>query len=205
VAQGPIGRVTRCSIRGFIGASRLPEGALPAFGDFCRADAAQGSIQAVGLIYDISVPDDELARQLAASENVSPEQLADHQRRRAIPVEISALTVGYFQDKLWQPGLPPQPPLTLSGMTLLTDEEVQRATEDLEFVRMVLSGEENLPMEDLLIAGLRRAARARPHAARKEFLVRAGRECARRMPQDLTRLETVLAGLRPDAGPGGIG
>jgi hypothetical protein len=191
-----IGRVTRCSIRGFVGASRVPEGGLPAFGDFCRAEARRGTLHVVGLIYDISVPDDELARQLASADGVSAEQLADHQRRRAVPVEISALTVGSLEGERWNPGLPPQPPLSLAGMALLSDGDVRSATEDLQFVRMVLGAEETLPVEELLIAGLRRAARARPANSRKEFLVRAGRECARRLTQDLSRLETVLAGLR---------
>jgi len=60
----PIGRVTRCSTRGFVGAVRLPEPQWPVFGTFCRAEAQQGQSQVIGLIYDLSIEDDELARLL---------------------------------------------------------------------------------------------------------------------------------------------
>ncbi|HEX9731406.1 MAG TPA: hypothetical protein VGG06_05395 [Thermoanaerobaculia bacterium] len=198
-----IGRVTRCSIRGFAGATQLPQPAFPAFGDFCRAEFRRGPASApaaaptyaIGLIYDLSVQDDELARQLAAADQPTAEQLLDSQYRRAVPVEISALTVGYRDGDRWVSSLPPQPPLTLSPIYLLPDEDVRLFTEDLGFVRHIL-GAEAVPPEDLLAAALRRAASARPASARREYILRAAREAARRLSQDLGRLETVLEGLR---------
>jgi hypothetical protein len=198
-----IGRVTRCSIRGFAGATQLPQPAFPAFGDFCRAEFRRGPAAApaaaptyaIGLIYDLSVQDDELARQLAAADQPTAEQLLDSQYRRAVPVEISALTVGYRDGDRWVSSLPPQPPLTLSPIYLLPDEGVRLFTEDLGFVRHIL-GAEAVPPEDLLAAALGRAASSRPASARREYILRAAREVARRLSQDLGRLETVLEGLR---------
>ncbi|MGH2605682.1 MAG: hypothetical protein ACRDG5_03745, partial [Anaerolineales bacterium] len=57
-------------------------------------------------------------------------------------------------------------------------------------------GAEAVPPEDLLAAALRRAASARPAPARREYILRAARETARRLSQDLGRLEIVLEGLR---------
>ena len=82
-----IGRVTRCSTRGFVGAMRVPEPEVPAFGGFCLAEAQQGQSQVVGLIYDVSVGDDEFARQIASSETATAEQIADHQENRQDDVE----------------------------------------------------------------------------------------------------------------------
>jgi len=197
-----IGRVTRCSIRGFAGATQLPETAFPSFGDFCRAEMrpsqtagkADAADYAVGLIYDLSVQDDELARQLAAADEPTAEQLLDSQLRRSIPVEISALTVGHRVGGAWLAGLPPQPPLTLSRIYLLDGDEVRAFTRDLRFLRHILAADA-VSQEDLLEASLQRAALAQPAPARDEFVLRAGRECARRLGHDLPRLEAILERL----------
>ncbi len=190
-AISPIGRVTRCSTRGFVGALRLPEPDLPAFGSYCQAEAQQGRSRVVGLIYDISIQDDELARQLAASDSLSPEQLADSQVNRQIPVEYSALAVGYFNGSDVHHSLPPQPPLTLASVYPLGDEEVRAFTDRLDFLPLILSAP-NLPVDDLLAASLRVAAGVRPEAERRAYHLRAAEECARLLAADLTRLDTLL-------------
>ncbi len=105
--QGLIGRVTRCSTRGFVGAIRLPEPEIPVFGGFCLAEAQQGGSQVIGLIYDISIQDDEFARQMAATETAPAEVLADGQANRQVPVEFSALAVGYRVGEAFHQHLPP--------------------------------------------------------------------------------------------------
>jgi hypothetical protein len=186
-----IGRVTRCSIRGFVGGIRLPEPDVPVFGSFCRADAQRGQSQVVGLIYDISIEDDELARQMAAADSPPAEWRADNQLNRPLPIEIRALAVGYRQGEAMVHGLPPQPPLTLADIHPLTDAEVRAFTEQLDFLPLVLSAGE-IPVDDLVAAALRQAAQARPAGERRAFLVRAGRACAHWMADDLPRLSSVL-------------
>lgn len=189
-----IGRVTRCSIRGFVGAVRLPEPDLPSFGAFCKAEAQQGHSQVIGLIYDISIEDDEFARQMAAAENLSPEQISDHQYNRQVPVEFSALAIGYQRDDQFHYNLPPQPPLTLAPIRALTPAERMAFTQRLDFIPLILSAP-NLPVDDLLTAALRQAAQDRSGIDRKRFLLQAGRECARLLDRDLSRLHVVVRGL----------
>ncbi len=189
-----IGRVTRCSTRGFVGAIRLPEPDLPTFGSLCQAEAQQGRSQVVGLIYDISIQDDEFARQLVTAEGVTPEQLADSQANRQVPVEFSALAVGYANAGQFHYGLPPQPPLTLAPIHTLSDEEALAFSASLDFLPLLLSATE-VPVDDLLVAALRRASALRPRSQRAGYLLQAGRVCARLLGRDLTRLETVLNGL----------
>src|SRR3990172_263934 len=74
---------------------RRPPPDMPAFGALCKAAAQQGASDVIGLIYDISIEDDELARQLAAAEAPPAELPADQQFVRPIPIEIRALTVGF--------------------------------------------------------------------------------------------------------------
>ena len=192
----PIGRVTRCSTRGFVGAVRLPEPEWPVFGTFCKAEAQQGRSQVIGLIYDLSIEDDELARQLAASESLSPEQLADSQVNRQVPVEYRALAVGYQNSDGFVQSLPPQPPLTLAPIHRLPIADVRLFTERLEFLTLILAVPE-IPVDDLLAAALQTAAAARPEHDRRTFLVAAAAECARLVGRDLTRLEGLVRSLRP--------
>jgi hypothetical protein len=192
----PIGRVTRCSTRGFVGAVRLPEPQWPVFGTFCRAEAQQGQSQVIGLIYDLSIEDDELARQLAASESIRPEQLADSQVNRQVPVEYRALAVGYLNGGGFTQSLPPQPPLTLAPVYRLSDEQVRTFTERLDFLPLML-GVPEIPVDDLMAAALKSAAAVRPESERRGYLVRAAAEVARLVGRDLTRLESLLRAVRP--------
>ena len=189
-----IGRVTRCSTRGFVGAVRLPEPDLPSFGAFCQTEAQHGHSQVIGLIYDISIEDDEFARQMATAENLSPEQFSDHQYNRQVPVEFSALAIGYQRDDQFHYNLPPQPPLTLAPIRTLTPAERMAFTQRLDFIPLILSAP-NLPVDDLLMAALRQAAQDRSGVERKRFLLQAGRECARLLDRDLSRLHVVVRGL----------
>jgi hypothetical protein len=191
-----IGRVTRCSTRGFVGAVRLPEPEWPVFGTFCRAEAQQGHSQVIGLIYDLSIEDDELARQLAATESLSPEQLADSQVNRQVPVEYHALSVGYRTSERFVQSLPPQPPLTLAPIHRLSETDVRMFTAQIDFLKLVIAVQE-IPVDDLLAAALQTAAAARPESERHAYLVEAAAECARLVGRDLTRLESLVRSLRP--------
>ena len=190
----PIGRVTRCSIQGFDGGIRLMHPDRPAFGGLCKAAAQQGASDVIGLIYDINIQDDELARQLAAAESPAAELRADQQLVRPIPIEIRALTVGFSVDGRFEQRLPPQPPITLAEIYPLEPDEVLRFTDRLDFLPLVLAAPQ-LPVDHLLAACLRQAAMARPESARRRFLIDAGRACARWLAGDLARLNQLVTDL----------
>jgi hypothetical protein len=192
-----IGRVTRSSIRGFAGGIRLAQPNMPAFGAFCRVEAQQGISHVVGLIYDISIEGDELARQLAAADSPPPEIRSDNQFVRPIPIEISALSVGYRLGDAYIQTLPPQPPLTLADIFPLTPPEVGEFTLQLDFIPLVLAAPQ-LPVDDLLGAALRHAAAARPKHERRRFMTEAARACARWLASDLNRLNILLERLQAE-------
>ncbi|MCJ7512687.1 MAG: hypothetical protein MUO23_06915 [Anaerolineales bacterium] len=193
--QTVIGRVTRCSIQGFVGGIRLRQPDLPTFGGWCQAPAQGGETSVIGLIYDISIEDDELARQLAAADAPLPEQQADNQYNRPIPIEIQALAVGYRRHGAYIQALPPQPPITLAEITSLDAAEVRTFTQRLDFLPMALATPE-VPADQVVAAALRQAAQARPKDERRAFLLQAGQECARLLGQDLGRLERLLRDLQ---------
>ncbi len=190
-----IGRVTRSSTRGFVGAVRLPEPEIPIFGAFCLVDAQRGQSAVIGLIYDISIEDDAFARQMATSEGLTPEQLADARFNRQVPVEFSALAVGFRISDGFRYSLPPQPPLTMAPIHSLSPAEIRGFSDSVEWIPLVLGAPE-IPADDLVAASLRLAAQARPEPDRRAFLVTAGRECARLLSHDLGRLDNLLRTLR---------
>ena len=190
-----IGRVTRCSIQGFVGGIRMTEPDMPAFGALCRAPAQGGRSQVIGLIYEISIEDDDLARQLAASDVPQEEVRLDQQFVRPIPIEIRALSVGFHDGDGYLYDLPPQPPNTLADIFNLPPSEVRQFTASLAFLPLVLAAAQ-LPTDSLLAASFRQAALARPEAERRAYLVRAGRGCARLLASDLARLNNLVRSLQ---------
>jgi hypothetical protein len=190
-----IGRVTRCSTRGFVGAMQISENELPVFGSFCQAEAQGGRSHVVGLVYDISIADDQFARQIAVLEEVPQEQIADGQKNRQVPVEFSALAVGFRNDAGFHQSLPPQPPLTLTSVFSMVSKDTVDFTSQLHFLQTILNAAQ-LPVDELLSAALRLSAQARPEGEQEQFLLQAGREVARLLAQDLTRLENILCSLR---------
>jgi hypothetical protein len=193
-----IGRVTRCSTRGFVGALRAPEPELPVFGGFCKAGAQQGKSYVIGVIYNISIEDDELTRQMAASNTPLEEELADQQFLRQVPVEYSVLSIGYQSNNRFFYSLPPQPPLALATIQVMTSNEILDFTRNLDFIPLILSAD-NLPTDDLLAASLRNSASARQGHEQRTFLINAGRYCARLLSDDLNRLDNVLRSLKTEA------
>ena len=190
-----IGRVTRCSTRGFVGAMHISENELPVFGSFCQAEAQGGRSHVVGLVYDISITDDLFARQIAALETVPQEHIADGQINRQVPVEFSALAVGFQDDDGYHQSLPPQPPHTLASIFTMTSAGSIEFTSHLQFLQTILNAP-NLPVDELISTALRLSAQARSEGEQERFLLHGGRELARLLAQDLTRLESILRGLR---------
>ena len=195
-----IGRVTRCSTRGFAGAYSLQAAVIPAFGTFCFAPY-QGGGTALGVIYDINIEDDPLARQLAALGDVPEEQLLDSQVNRQIPIEFSVLTLGHDDGRGARPTLPPRPPLTLESIRLMADDQVAGFTADYRYLHIVAQAAA-LPVDDLLIASILEASRCRPESERQRYLLGAGRSLARILAMDLQRLERILTTLSPVERPG---
>jgi hypothetical protein len=193
-----IGRVTRCSTRGFVGVLRAPEPELPIFGAFCKSGAQQGKSYVIGVIYNISIEDDELTRQMAASDKPIQEELADQQFLRQVPVEYSVLSIGYQSNDRFIYSLPPQPPLALATIQSMSDDEILDFTKKLDFIPLILSAD-NLPADDLLAATLRNAASTRQGTEQTAFLIESGRYCARLLSYDLNRLDNVLRNIKTEA------
>lgn len=195
--QPVIGSVLRASTVGFVCGTRSQEIVHPSFGAFVRTRHGQhDDIDVIGLIHAISIDDDPLVRQLILANNMTPAAARDQRENRMVPVEISVVNVGFIQvDRVYH-NLPPRPPLSLDPVQLCDADTIVQFTGQLDFLRLVLNTSE-VPTEELLAAALIHAAKARPEAERREFLVTAGRRLAGLLSYDLPRLHHLLRLIKP--------
>lgn len=189
----PVGWILRSSTIGFAVGCRLLAPDTPRFGDFVTVPS--GTIHIIGQIYDVRVNDDPSVRQLILTGDLEPETVLDQRQNRLVPIEISVLVTGYRRDKIYSHSLPPQPPISLDALHLCPPEEIIRFTERLDYLRLILNTGQ-IPADELIAAGLIRAAELRAPEIRRAFLLAAGRELARLLNADLLRLNNILQQLK---------
>lgn len=191
-----LGRVLRASTASFTAGCRTLEDDLPVFGSLVQAERSDGAA-VYGLIYDVRVDDDPFVRQLIAAGDLSEEYVQDQRQRRQVPVEVNVLVVG-GRDKSGQVYhyLPPQPPATLSWVTLCTSGQARQFGQRLDFLRTVLDAAD-APADELAAAVLRLMAAAQGDSGEAmRYLENAGRELARLLSREPVRLNGILQRMR---------
>ena len=193
-----IGRLLRSATVGFTFGCSVPEPEVPLFGDFVKAPAQGGQSEVIGLIDNILIEDDPFVRQLIAAPDLPEAYIQDHRRNRQVPIEVGVLTIGYYRDSTVFHGLPPQPPVTLDYIHRCTPAEIVTFTGSHDYFNLILNAPDT-PADELLTAALQRATRARPLEERGFFLLQAGKEIARILANDLSRLDTLLRRIQVTA------
>ena len=190
-----VGRIIRSSTTRFGVGCQVLRPQVPTFGALVKVRAVGGE-EIYGLIHEVRIDDDPFVRQLAAAGmGLSTEYVEDMRRNRQVPIEVGVLVVGYRSGAEVRRHLPPQPPLSLDVIYTCSSQELCSFTERFDHFRLILDNRD-LPADELLAAHLRYAAAARGPAGR-DFLLEAGREVARLLALDLTRLEDLLRRIRP--------
>jgi len=194
-----VGRVLRSSTVGYACGTRSSDLSTPTFGAFVQTQHHQNlinegvvDVNIIGLIYAIRIDDDPLVRQLIMANSLNVATIRDQRENRMIPVEISVVNIGYQVNGVSYHNLPPRPPMSLDPVTLLDNDAICAFTEDPDFFRPVLNTSE-VPMQELLAATLKYAARAHPAREQRDFLVRSGRRLAQLLSHDLARLNHILS------------
>lgn len=194
-----VGRVLRSSTTTFtVGCRQLiaeQDRLVPEFGALVRADTKDGTC-VYGLIYDVTIEDDAFVRQLVAAGVESAEIIEDQRQKRQVPIVVNVLVAGSGRGaEVWH-RLPAQPPSTLDQIYSCSRAELVRFTQQHDWMRTVLSAQD-LPADALLAAALRAAGAARSTPGQSDvYLIAAGRELARLLALDLTRLDGILRQLR---------
>lgn len=161
----PVGRLLRANATTFVLGCRVSETDQVSFGGLVRVSTRNGAMDIFGLIYDITIADDLMVKQLAISPGMSEEQRQDQLQRRQVPIEMSVLAVGYREgDNEIQRRIPPRPPLSLDRVVLCPAEEISAFTQKLGHLRLILRQRlPDVPVEQLMVAHLAQANAARDH------------------------------------------
>ena len=187
----PIGRLLRGTVKGFVIGCTVDEVLTPHFGGMVKVPLDE-KIETVGMIYDIQVADDGLVRQLAGAPEVAPSTIQDAQVNRNVPLEISVLSLGHFEDGQISHRLPPRPPLSLDVISLCTAEDIQRFTaQGVGYFRHLLRDRE-LPLADLLAVHLPEAGQVHSGEESRLWLEGALRELTALLRDDYDRLMRVM-------------
>lgn len=158
----PVGRLLRANAVGFVLGCRVRETDAVSFGSLVRVNTHSGTAGIFGLVYDITVADDLMVKQLSISDGMSEEQRLDQLERRQVPIEISVLCVGYRQGETIHRRIPPRPPLSLDRVVVCPPDEVRDFTAKLGYFRLLLRQRMiEVPVEQLMVAHIAQAYAAR--------------------------------------------
>ncbi len=185
-----IGRLLRAATTGYVAGCRVNQLNAPSLGALTRVPLGD-SYQIFGIIHDIRIDDDGLVRQLVTAENVTEEVMRDNRERRIVPVEMSALAVGYEQDGRVFHLLPPRPPLSLDAIYLCDEEEIARFTERFGYFRHILNAKD-IPIGEVIAAHLMQAQSAHTD---KTWMDKAIHEIITLLRDDYVALMSVLSAL----------
>lgn len=196
-----IGKLLRASSSGCVLGCKTSQDYVPEFGSLVRIPLEdKRGYQLFALVYDIHVDDDELVRQLVTSQEAPPEVIMDNRLNRNVPLELSALFVGYrLADQIYHL-LPPRPPLALDAIYACTPEELHHfcASGRFGYFRHILRAGD-LPVGELLAVHLKQVDEAARERNCPEWATRAAQELITLLRDDYSTLMSVLSALA-DAG-----
>jgi hypothetical protein len=161
--RAEIGRVLRASTAGFAIGSRVSQLSEPGFGCLVKAQPVDQGEAVYAIVYDMHIDDDQLIRRLVMAEQPRSEVIEDQRRNRMLPIEMDTLTLGYQLNGVLMHGLPPRPPLNLDPVYMCSAAEIAQFTSRLGYLRLILrAAASNVPVDQLLVAHIRRVIAERP-------------------------------------------
>ena len=106
---------------------------------------------------------------------------------------FDTLVIGHGQEGVIHHYLPPRPPRVHSFVYPCSQDEVRRFTQSLDFLTVLLFAKIN-SVDEIVSACLRQASSA--HTDRHAFLVKAGKELAILLGDELNRLNAILRRIK---------
>ncbi|OAI44480.1 hypothetical protein AYO38_02125 [bacterium SCGC AG-212-C10] len=189
-----IPRVVEASLRQFQGA----------YSGYVEAPLRLGQLVAVrdgpatvfGVVVDAESGPEDPTRPLEA--RGAPGQLSsdvmddEPELRLLLRTRISVVTCGFVEGERVRATLPPTPPPLLGQVEPATDDETVRLCSDGSFLGQLVA----IPAcDDAVIAATIRSAATSFGIEARPFLVRAGKELARLLKAEPSRLTTILRGV----------
>jgi hypothetical protein len=168
----------------------------PFLGSLVKTQDKNGEI--FGIIYNVETHGLEPGRHVVArGENLRAEAEifeANPQLSRLLATDFSVLIVGYAQGKSRYQYLPPKSPSIHSFVYTCQPGEVRAFTQSLDFLGLLLNARISIPVDEVIGACLRFASQS--HDDPSAFLVKAGKELAYMLSNDVRRLNSLLKRLK---------
>lgn len=190
-----MGHLLRTTTTDCVVGCRVAESDTPRFGEMVRIPLnTENGYQIYGLVYDISIQDDGLVRQLVTAGHVTAEIVEDNRQNRSVPLEVGVLFIGYQEQNKIFHLLPPRPPLSLDEIYICENEEICKFTDAHHFgyMRQVLR-RMDIPVGELLAAHLKQAGEA--HGKGSGWPMNAAQELITLLRDDYSTLMSVLGAL----------
>ena len=119
---------------------------------------------------------------------------ASPQLLKLLRSEFGAVVVGYKEGDSLRHYLPPNPARIHAFVHLCAPEEVQKFSQSLGFLSILVNSHLPIPADELIAAALRRMSRA--HEDPHRFLVAAGKELAVLLSSQYDQLKSILGRLK---------
>ncbi len=186
VTDTHVGEVIESSTSRFLAESRELNGSPP-FGSFVKTEPDPAIF---GLVHNVSTHSMEPNRRPTAYGKTEHElRMEQPQIFELLKTEFEAAVVGFRDDREVQQVLPPQPPRIHSFVLHCTEAEIKGLTGNGDFLRTIV-GAPRLPVDDLMIAAIRNAWKARAYDM--AYLVSLGKDLCRLVRDDYDRLSSIL-------------
>jgi len=189
-----IAEVIETSNQEFLAQCHELEG-VPALGSMVRTRGKDCDIY--GIVYYSATHSIEPGRRIIARGHnaVSDKDVfkANPQLAKLLGSDFKALVIGYLSDGAIRQYLPASPASIYAFVYSSNDDEVRQFTQSLNFLNLLINSKLQEISDDVIAAFLRYAGRT--HPSPQEFLVKAGKELAWLLSNDIRRLDSILKRL----------
>jgi hypothetical protein len=192
-----IGEIIETTTSGFVAESEELN-RPPALGSLVKVQVG-GADYAYGVVSYGTTTSPEPGRRAVrrSTDEVFDEAIYDEhpQLWRILHTEFNVILVGWVEDGVIHQHLPPQPPPLHHSVYQCEPEEVKAFTQQLYYLRLLLSAPGEVSSEQFVAAHVREAYRQRGEDAK--WLERAAREMASLLKHEYERLMTLLYAIEP--------
>lgn len=199
----PFGEVISSSVVKIVSEARKEAGskssqdvAIPGFGSFIKTESSDHATNIVAVVYDVVTGPQDASHKPGAL-GLTRQQLRQEQPHifALLKTEIHAVPVGYFENGRYFGHLAPHPAQVHDFVYELTASEIERATQDSDYLRLV-ANVSTVPADELIAACVRQACTARNNDY--QYLITAGQALSHLFRDDYDRLLSLLKKIRPD-------
>lgn len=168
---------------------------VPALGSMVRTRSRDCDIY--GIVYYSATHSIEPGRRIIArghnAESDKDVFRENPQLAKLLCSDFKALVIGHRSDSAIRQYLPPSPASVYAFVYNSNDEEVREFTGSLNFLNLLLDSRLPVMTDEVIAAFLRSASKT--HPSPQEFLVKAGKELAWLLSNDIRRLDSILKRL----------